>query len=157
MTPPPPRVKLYGSDFRSRKADAFHDDAMVSGKDDVLRSLQTGREGLLYGADLHGEFLQPAQRTFGLGEVVDFVLQGRNNGFIGCCNVKNHDKYYLLKLISVCGKTPLTASGQPDTMNTTRSALAAMYWLMPPCKSAKRRWVRCSEVPPMPISLVTKM
>lgn len=48
-------------------------------------------------------------------------------------------------------------SGMPDTISITSSAWAAAYWFIQPCMSVNFRCSSFSEVPPIPISLVTKM
>ena len=45
----------------------------------------------------------------------------------------------------------------PDTISITSSARAATYWFIQPCMSVNFRCSSFSEVPPIPISLVTKM
>ncbi len=45
----------------------------------------------------------------------------------------------------------------PDTISITSSARAATYWFIQPCMSVNFRCSSFSEVPPMPISLVTKI
>ena len=50
-----------------------------------------------------------------------------------------------------------TGRGMPDTISITSSARVAMYWFIQPCMSVNFRCSSFSEVPPIPISLVTKI
>ena len=45
--------------------------------------VEGGRQGLLDEANLQGQFLQTAQRTFGLIQVVDFLLDALFQRLVG--------------------------------------------------------------------------
>ena len=76
--------------FLGRDAYAFLDDAVVACKDDILGMTEFRRKGLLDQADLQREFFQPAERTLGLGEIVDFRLQRGAQGLVGTFDMEFH-------------------------------------------------------------------
>ena len=55
--------------------------AMVAGENDVIGTTQPRRERLLDTPDLHGQFFEPAERSFRLGQRIDFLPQGGNDFF----------------------------------------------------------------------------
>ena len=65
---------LPGDFLRIRRQAGFRR-AMVSGKNQVVRAGESGRQRLLDTADVQGDFFEYAQRSERLGLVVDFLLQ----------------------------------------------------------------------------------
>ena len=56
---------------------------MVTTQQQVTGMVETGGQSLLYEANLLGQFLQAAQRTFGFVQVVDFLLDALFQRLVG--------------------------------------------------------------------------
>ena len=67
------------------------------------------------------------------------------------------EMFSFYKGYSIIYFSSFTFTGIPDTISITRLAREAIYWFIHPCMSVNFRCIRFSEVPPMPISLVTKI
>ena len=79
---------LLPGDVAGTDAHALTFDAVVAAQQQVAGMAQLGTERLLHQTYLHGQFLQPAQRAFGLVQVVYLLLDGRRQSFFGSYNVE---------------------------------------------------------------------
>ncbi len=137
---------LLPSDLTGRNADTLALYAMIGSQQQMARMCQRRSQRLLNQTNLHCQFLQPAQRTLGFVQVVNFHLYRRTQRLVQRMYIKLPHTSSLLTLNAI-----------PLTMRITSSAHAAIYWFIHPCKSVNLRWMAFSLTPPRPISFVTKI
>ena len=74
---------LLPGDFAWRDADPFTFDAMIATQKKMAGMRQRGSEGLLGKAYLHSQRFKTPQRTFGLVEIVNLLLDEGTKGIVG--------------------------------------------------------------------------
>ena len=107
---------------------ALRDHAVIAGKYTHLHALQRRPVMALQARELHGERFEAAERARRLGE------PPLPSGGAGGGSRVRHGAGSV-QPVEAHGRSPLSASGSPATVSSTRSQRAAMFWCSRPAAS----------------------